>query len=57
MVASHETLSDYYRTNFILMHDYHYSLTEVENMIPWERDIYLGLLAQRVQEIKQAQQK
>jgi hypothetical protein len=32
------------------MHEYNYSLTEMENMIPWEREIYLGLLAQRVKE-------
>lgn len=52
MVGSHEQLSDFYRSNFILVHDYHYSLTELEDMIPWERDIFLGLIANRVQEIK-----
>ena len=25
-------------------------LTEIENMMPWERDIYLGLLNQYVEE-------
>jgi hypothetical protein len=30
---------------------YHkYSLTEIENMIPWEREIYLTLLEQHIQE-------
>jgi hypothetical protein len=30
---------------------YHkYSLTEIENMIPWEREIYLSLLEQHIQE-------
>ena len=30
---------------------YHkYSLTEIENMMPWERDIYLALLNQYVEE-------
>ena len=30
---------------------YHkYSLTEIENMIPWERDIYVGLLKQHLEE-------
>ena len=29
---------------------YHkYSLTELENMIPWERDIYLALLQQYIE--------
>ena len=28
---------------------YHkYSLTEIENMIPWERDVYVGLLQQHL---------
>ena len=26
------------------MQNYNYSLTELENMIPWEREIYLSLL-------------
>ena len=27
-----------------------YSLTEIENMMPWERDIYVGLLQQHMEE-------
>lgn len=26
------------------MQNHHYSLSEVENMIPWEREIYLFML-------------
>ena len=33
---------------------YHkYSLTELENMIPWEREIYIGLLIQYIKEKEQ----
>lgn len=32
------------RTNFGLMQHHKYSLTEIENMIPWEREVYLTLL-------------
>ncbi len=33
---------------------YHkYSLTEIENMMPWERDIYVGLLQQHLKEEEQ----
>ena len=33
---------------------YHkYSLTELENMIPWEREIYIGLLTQYIKEKEQ----
>ena len=27
-----------------MMQHHNYSLTELENMMPWEREIYLGLL-------------
>ena len=32
------------------MQHHKYSLTELENMIPWEREIYIGLLAQYIKE-------
>ena len=32
------------------MQHHKYSLTELENMIPWEREIYLGLLMQFLKE-------
>ena len=40
-------------TNFSMMQHYNYSLTELENMIPWERDIYISLLMSHVKEEKQ----
>ena len=27
-----------------MMQHHNYSLTELENMVPWEREIYIGLL-------------
>ena len=27
-----------------------YSLTEIENMIPWEKDIYVSLLKEHIEE-------
>ena len=41
------------RTNFAMMQHHNYSLTELENMIPWEREIYLHLLLQFIEEEKQ----
>ena len=32
------------------MQHHKYSLTELENMIPFEREIYLGLLQQHIRE-------
>ena len=52
------SLVNYYKLNFSLMQYHKYSLTEIENMIPWERDIYVGLLQQHLEEekLKQEQQ-
>lgn len=36
--------------NFALMQHHKYSLTELENMIPWERDIYINLLIQYIKD-------
>lgn len=49
-MIGHEDLESYYRTNFALMQYHKYSLTEIENMIPWEREIYLSLLEQHIKE-------
>ena len=29
---------------------YKYSLNELDNMIPWEREIYVGLMLQHIEE-------
>ena len=47
---THMTLESYFRLNFALMQYHKYSLTEIENMMPWERDIYVGLLQQHLEE-------
>ena len=45
------------RTNFSLLQHHKYSLTELENMIPWEREAYLALLMNHVkEEYEKAQQ-
>ena len=54
MIAlSHDSLENYYQTNFAMMQHHNYSLAELENMIPWERDIYLGLLLNYIKEEKE----
>ena len=45
-----ENLESYYKVNFALMQHHKYSLTELENMIPWEREVYLSLLQQYIEE-------
>jgi len=36
--------------------EHHYSLTELDNMIPWEREILVYMLVQHVKEKNQQQQ-
>jgi len=52
----HMDLENYYKINFALMQFHKYSLTEVENLIPWERDVYIGLLQQHLEDEKLRQQ-
>ena len=47
---AHESLESYYKTNFALVQHHKWSLTELENMIPWEKDIYVTLLKMWIEE-------
>jgi len=53
---AHENLESYYKVNFALVQHHKYSLTELENMLPWEREIYLTLLQQHLEDEKLKQQ-
>ena len=46
------TVEGYYKTNFELMQHHNYSLSDLEGMIPWEREIYVTLLMQFIEEEK-----
>ena len=46
----HIDLENYYKLNFALMQYHKYSLTENENLMPWERDVYVALLMQHLEE-------
>ena len=50
MILSHDSLENYYKTNFALMQHHKYSLTELDDMIPFEREIYVELLSQWIKE-------
>ena len=36
-----------------MMQHHKYSLEEIENMLPWEREIYIGLLTKFLEEEKE----
>jgi len=44
------TLANHFEYTFGMLHHHKWSLSEVENMMPWERDIYLDMLNNWVQE-------
>lgn len=52
-MLNHENLESHYLTNFGLMQHHKYSLTELNEMIPWERAIYLELLSNWLKEQEQ----
>jgi hypothetical protein len=45
-----ESLENMFRTNFALMQFHNYGLDILENMLPWERAIYVEMLAAHIQE-------
>ena len=46
----HADLMAYYQVNFKLMHHHKYTQTEIENMLPWEREIYMALITSHLEE-------
>ena len=45
------------KTNFAMMQHHNYSLFDIENMIPWEREIYTALLSKHIEEQNEKQKK
>jgi len=43
---SHNSVVSFYKTNFAMMQHHKYSLAEIENMIPWERYVFIDLLSE-----------
>lgn len=37
-------LFDYYKTNMLLFKEHNMSLTEIEELLPFERNIYIALI-------------
>jgi hypothetical protein len=49
-MLGYDNLGNYYKTNFALMQHHKYSITDLENMMPWERYLYIDLLKEHVRE-------
>ena len=52
-MLGYDKLANYYKTNFGLIQFHKYSLSDIENMMPWERIVYIDLLKAHLQEMEQ----
>lgn len=56
---SHNTLEGYFKTIFSLAQHHKYSISDLESLMPFERDVYVDILKdfieQQEEEIKQNQ--
>jgi hypothetical protein len=53
MALAHDTLYNFYKMNFALMQYHKYSLHDIEGMIPFEREVYVTMIKQYLEEEKQ----
>lgn len=51
-MLSHTNLLNYYSMNFALAQHHKYQLSEIENLIPFEKDIYVNLLLTYLETLK-----
>ena len=51
-----ENLANYYQTNFSLMQHHKYDLETIENMIPFERELYMMVLSRHIEDANQQAQ-
>jgi hypothetical protein len=49
-MMSMESLESMYKNNFCLMESEIYTLSDLENMLPWERYIYINLYLKSMKE-------
>ena len=54
-MLSHISLYVYYKNVFALAQHHKYQLSEIENLLPYERDVYIDLLLQHLEEQKEKQ--
>lgn len=47
-MLGYDSLMNYFKTNFSLMQHHKYSLSDIENMMPWEKFTYVDMLNQYI---------
>jgi hypothetical protein len=51
----HNNIGNYYKTIFALVQHHKYSITEIEALIPFERDLYVAMLLNYIEEENERQ--
>jgi hypothetical protein len=57
MALSHNSLENYYTTVFNLAQHQKYSIAEIENLIPFERDLYVEMISAYLKQIEEERQR
>lgn len=52
-MVGYSDLPQYYQLNFSLMQHHNYAMSDIENWIPFERDIYVNMLLKYLKEEKE----
>jgi len=50
---THMSLADYYRIIFAMAQHHKYSIAEIENLVPYERDVYFAMLVNFIKEMEE----
>lgn len=53
--CSYNTLRNYYELNYVLTKHHKYNLSEIEALIPWEREVYVNMWLADIQKQKDQQ--
>jgi hypothetical protein len=51
-MLGYDSLMNFFKTNFSLMQNHKYSLSDIEAMIPWEKIIYIDMLKQHIKHLE-----
>jgi|TARA_R110002074_G_scaffold143084_1_gene289841 hypothetical protein len=54
-MLSHNNLMTYYKNTFALAQHHKYTISDIENLLPYERDLYLDMLIDFIETTKQQQ--
>lgn len=57
MALSHSSLETYYATIFSMAQHHKYSISDIENLIPFERDLYVQMLVDYLKQVEDAKNK